>query len=113
MRATRPAVSIPGDNERSIIYIGPVSRREVRPFIMARAGECIGVSEFSAVWRFGFAPNSEAGEAYGVSVPPGRGPFFWYLTRRETGKIIYTFEGAAVDLPEHFRSVLEWKPRNY
>lgn len=112
MRAIQPNVEILGDNQESQRLYSRNEKNysresEVRPFIMARSGTCVGMNKGYAVWRFGFRPASEAGQAYGISVPEDRGPFFWFLTIRKDGEILDEFEGAAINLPTTFRRVIE------
>lgn len=93
MKAARPTVIVPGDNFNRI---------------MAQAGTCIGMSDVFAVWRFGFLRNSYSHKAYGVY---HTGDFFlWVLAYRESGRIIETCEGAAIELPHNYREVIDWEP---
>ncbi len=98
MRATPPYPEVPGDNYE---VIGLLRER-----IMARSGDCLGMNERLAVWRFGFLPNSEAANAYGVAVEDGEG-FLWILATRKTGKVRASFRGYALDLPREFRTVID------
>jgi hypothetical protein len=68
---------------------------------MARSGELVGASRSRAVWRFGFLPGSDAANAYGVSTEE----FLWALADRH-GKILSTFLGFAVQLPNRFKRII-------
>lgn len=106
MKAVKPYVEVPGDN--------PVDKGYVRARIMARCGDLAGMTDSLAVWRFGFSPDSEAARAYGVKIPtvgksskktwPG---FMWVLATRKTGKVKEIFFGYAIELPDHFRKVID------
>jgi len=101
MQATIPYVQVPGDNESRI---------------MARDGNCVGMSDKLAVWRFGYCFNRigegfeyiSHAEAHGVSIEGNA--FMWVLATRKTGKIKATHFGFAFELPRDFRKVIEWLP---
>jgi len=99
--------TVPGDSEDQI---------------MLRSGDCVGISDKLAVWRFGFAPGSDSAKAHGVEVsdwsrcsdtndPNGSGGFVWVLCTRKTAKVKEVFRGYALNLPENFRNVIEWEPK--
>jgi hypothetical protein len=94
MRATTPHVTVPGDSEDRI---------------MARSGQCLGMSKDRAVWRFGFSPRSERAFQTGTFIE-GYG-FLWVLATRKLGVVKDTFRGYAVELPESYRKVLRWEPQ--
>jgi hypothetical protein len=82
----------------------------VRAKIMARCGECVGMNDKLAVWRFGFSPGSEAARAYGLFIDKGEevSPgFMWVLATRKTGVVKDTFFGYAIELPAKFRKVID------
>lgn len=91
-----PTVILDGDNQDQ--------RDFVRPYIMARKGTCIGMSDLYAVWRFGMLPNSEAAHAYGIWSED----FTWVLSHRTTGEVISSWQGPYMNLPGNFRMVLDW-----
>lgn len=101
MQATTPFVEVPGDNASTI---------------MARSGTCLGMNPTLAVWRFGFAPGSEASRMHNVWLHneddgPGWQGFMWVLATRKTGKVKDTFRGYAVHLPRKYRNVINWEPK--
>lgn len=109
MRAMIPYPEIPGDNAEPILiprWNNPASPVEIRPMIMTRSGDCLGMTETLAVWRFGFRPGSEAAGAYGVSLPEDFSGFVWVLATRKTGKVKEIFNGFAFEIPAHFRKVI-------
>lgn len=93
MQATRPTVEVPGDNPYGI---------------MARSGDCLGMSDDTAVWRFGFNRESEAGKAYGVCIPANG--FLWVLADRTSGEVIENWVGWAINMPDAFKEVIDWEP---
>lgn len=97
MQATPPYIDVPGD---------PTTDSEwLRSRIMARSGALIGFGAERCVWRFGFLPGSEAANAYGVALE-GHG-FLWVLATRKTGKVVDTFRGWALELPDTYRKVID------
>jgi hypothetical protein len=95
-----PSVDVPGDNENTI-------DGWVRPKIMGRSGDCVGMTEQLAVWRFGAVPGSEFAKAYGVHSPKDMG-FLWVLATRKTGRVREMFRGYAFEIPQKFRDVIEF-----
>lgn len=104
MQATRPDVEVPGDNERDLNYMPPYPIK-VKARSMARSGDCLGMSEYWAVWRFGYTFFSEKREQTGVYMP---NHFLWILADRRSGVIVERWKGIAADLPNNFRRVLDW-----
>lgn len=102
MKAMKPFVEIPGDNEHDINGF-------VHPHIMARTGELMGIYRNEAVWRFGATSDSEFAKAYGVSLPTGFPGFVWVLATRKTAKIRETWIGYAIELPARFRNVIDFE----
>lgn len=102
MRALPPHIEVPGDNAE-LLWLA--NGKTVRPNIMRRSGECVGMTAELAVWRFGFSPESEYASAFGVHFT-GQG-FLWVLATRRTATIRETFEGYAVDLPPRIGRVIE------
>lgn len=97
MRPARPQISIPGDQmEPGLAYHR----------IMCRSAEFIGMSPSFAVWRFGFAPESESAIAFGVHTTDG---FTWALTDCETGEVLDTFVGMWTDLPSQYKDIIGWE----
>jgi hypothetical protein len=96
MRAKMPLVILEGDNENQV--------GTTRPFLMARNGTLMGMSRGRAVWRFGMLPNSEAALAYGFHSED----FTWVLSERQSGKVISSWQGPAIRMPDEFRSTLNW-----
>lgn len=115
MRWMPPHIDVPGDNEDVIPYPrdhgyvegADFKQPEIRPNIMGRSGEFLGGNDMYGVWRYGFSDGSEAGLAYGVSLPTDHPGFLWVLATRRTGHISATFEGFAVELPKRFRQVID------
>lgn len=109
MRAIKPSVDVPGDNT-----LTNHNRPWLRERIMDRCGELMGMNRDLAVWRFGFSPESEAAQAYGVCIPkmgkewPG---FLWVLATRRTGKVKEKWLGYAIELPSNFRAVIDFDVR--
>lgn len=104
MQATRPDVEVPGDNEQDLNIQQPLPVY-IRARTMARSGECLGMSECFAVWRFGYRHGSEKHTQTSVKMDNA---FLWVLADRRTGEVIEQWEGAAVNLPEAFNHVLKW-----
>jgi hypothetical protein len=104
MQATRPDVEVPGDNEQDLNIQQPLPVY-IRARTMARSGECLGMSEYSAVWRFGYRHGSERHTQTSIKMDNA---FLWVLADRKSGEVVDKFEGAAINLPERFRNVLEW-----
>jgi hypothetical protein len=103
MRLCRPWIEVPGDSGEGHEWL--------RPNIMNRGGDCVGISDTMAVWRFGFGPSSEAAIAYGVHTSDFlENGFVWVLATRKTGKVKEVFRGLALNLPDHFRKVIDWEP---
>lgn len=100
MRAARPYIEIPGDNETDLGF--------VRPRIMARGGELMGIYKDEAVWRFGAIPDSEFANAYGVSLPQNYPGFVWVIATRKTAKVRETWTGYALNLPTRFRNIIDF-----
>lgn len=98
MQATTPHVDVPGDNADAL--------NGIRPRIMGRSGECVGMTNELAVWRFGFLPDSESADAFGVRIDSPREGFLWVLATRRTGKVRETYRGYAIELPAGFRRVI-------
>lgn len=101
MRFYRPFVEVPGDSEDRI---------------MARTGEIVGYdpNENKCLWRFGYLPESQAAEAYMVSLPQYTtgGPklacagFLWVLATRD-GTALDTFTGYGTNLPKEYEHVIQ------
>ena len=89
MRFTIPSVEIGEDREDRI---------------MARSGNLVGVTKSRAVWRFGFLPDSDSAQAFGVSVDE----FFWILADKD-GKALASHTGFGRELPKRFHEVIEGK----
>lgn len=114
MKAMMPYIEVLGDNETSKTLLAAKgnSYYQLRPNIMARSGSFMGMTRDLAVWRFGYSPESEAASAYGVSIPKSHNSnewpgFLWILATRKTGKVKESFFGYAVELPQHFKDVIE------
>jgi hypothetical protein len=105
MKAVTPYVEVPGDNEESIF--DDSTGEELRPYIMARSGTCMGMNPKYAVWRFGILKGSEAANAYSVFTTDG---FLWVLATRKTGKVKQMWNGFAMDMPDLFRKIIDWEP---
>lgn len=69
----------------------------------------MGMNPTLAVWRFGFTPKSDAARAYGTYIDDGM-LFVWILATRKMGKVRQIARGAAIELPQNFRKVMEWEP---
>lgn len=106
--ATKPYdIEIPGDNMDLIMMQDDT---ELRPRIMFRNGELMGISKDLAVWRFGFPEGSESANAYGVCLERGSDgnmAFVWVLATRKSGLIRGVVRDWAVNLPQHFKNVIE------
>ena len=89
MRFIRPDIRIKEDREDRI---------------MARSGNIVGVTKSRAVWRFGFLPDSDSAQAFGVSVDE----FFWILADKD-GKALASHTGFGRELPKRFHEVIEGK----
>ena len=82
----KPYIKIQGDSEREI---------------MRRSGELVGVSRARAIWRVGFLKESDSAKAYGVCTQD----FTWVLAL-PCGKILDTFQGFSVELPERYNKII-------
>ncbi len=96
MQARMPTVLLESDNSERV--------GTTEPFLMARSGSCMGMSEHRAVWRFGQLPNSGAAAVYGIYSKD----FTWVLADRKTGEVISSWKGSAIRMPDEFRAVLNW-----
>lgn len=126
MRPVQPTIEVPGDNADELHLPGRSGDEVMRQRIMARSGNVVGMSVDHVVWRFGFCSGSEAANAFGVEITevtpadtegesepptPNQYGFLWVLATRRTAKVKATFRGYALELPDEFRKVIEWEPR--
>lgn len=86
MQPIRPHVTVTNDSENRI---------------MARSGSIVGFSKSRVVWQFGFLPYSDNAEAFGVSTDG----FLWIISTYN-GKVLDTFQGYALSLPERFKNII-------
>lgn len=75
--------------------------------IMVRTFDMVGFSRTRAVWRMGFIKGSEAANAYGIDTGD---ELFLFVLSDYNGNIVDMFNGAAFNLPENFRKVIDSKP---
>lgn len=112
MRLTPPTIEVPGD------YTEPDVDTRIRPNIMARSGECVGLdpAQGLAVWRFGWLDHSEHAYAYSSATnesvwldAPACSDFgfVWVLCTITTATVRETWRGLAADMPDNFRKVLD------
>lgn len=97
MRFNQPYPDVPGDNNEHL---------------MSRDGSLVGFDRYHAVWRFGYMPGSVHAEAHGISIEQDsmQHGFLWVLTTVRTSRIVDTYRGFALNLPENFRTVID-QPR--
>jgi hypothetical protein len=70
--------------------------------IMARAGNIVGFSKTRVVWQFGFLPESDMSNAFGVSTDG----FLWVIADY-SGKVLeMTGYCYALDIPERYKILI-------
>jgi hypothetical protein len=91
MQPIRPIVHIDGDNSENL---------------MQRDGSIVGFDNRHVVWSFGYLRDSDLAKATGVSVDE-----FKFVLAKFNGDVVDEFRGFAIDLPPHFKAVVDWRTK--
>lgn len=71
--------------------------------IMARSGKIVGFTKSRVVWQFGFLPDSDMANAFGVSV----NGFMWVIATYSGRTLELCAYCYAVHLPARYKKIIE------